>query len=172
MVRVIKSLLPLVAVMFLLAGTVAAQKTGFIDSEKIKQNYPEWVKAEEQFQTEMKAWEDEAVRMEQELREAIDEYDKQRLVLSAEKKAEKEAAITAKDQALNSYTREISGPGGRAEQRMNELVKPLLEKIQAAIEKLAIEENYDMVFNSNGLAYAREELDVTDKVIEILESED
>ena len=172
MIRLFKSVLLLMTAICLLSGAAAAQKIGFIDSEKIKVSYPEWGKAEEKFQTEMNAWETEAARMEQDLREAYNEYDKQKLVLSAEKKAEKEAAISAKEQALASFTKEISGPGGRAEQRMNELVKPLMEKIQAAIEKLAIDENYDMVFNSAGLAYAREELDVTDRVIEILESED
>jgi Skp family chaperone for outer membrane proteins len=102
----------------------------------------------------------------------IQDYEKQKLILSAEKKLEREAAINAKDQALASFTREISSPGGRAEQRMNELVKPLYEEITSAIEKVAIEEDYDFVFNSNGLAYAKKELDITDKVIEILESGD
>jgi outer membrane protein len=172
MIRPVKLLVVVVALMAISGGTALAQKYAFIDSEKIKQNYKEWARAEDQFNTEMKAWEDEAGRMERELREAVDEYEKQRLILSAEKKAEKEAAINAKDQALASFTKEISGPGGRAESRWMELVKPLYEKIQAGIEKLAIEENYDMVFNTAGLAYAKENLDVTDKIIEILESED
>lgn len=172
MVKLTKAMLPIMAILIILASTANAQKYGFIDSEKIKQNYREWVKAEEQFQTDMRAWEEEMMRMEQDLKDAISEYEKQRLVLSADKKAEKEASINAKDQALASFTRDISGPDGRAERRMNELVRPLLEKIQSAIEKLAIEENFDMVFNSAGLAYAREELDITDRVIEILESEE
>ncbi len=170
--KLVKIILITAAAVLVMAGIAAAQKYGFIDSEKIKQNYKEWAKAEEQFDTEMKAWEQEATQMEQELNEAYQEYERQKLILSAEKKAEKEAAINAKNEALNSYTREISGPGGKAERRMSELVKPLYEKIQAAIERLAIEENYDMIFNSAGLAYAREELDVTDKIIEILESEE
>lgn len=154
------------------SGAVSAQKLGFIDSEKIQLNYKEWTKAQEQFNTEMKAWQDQAAQMETELKTMFDEYDKQKLILSAEKKAEKEATLNAKEQALQAYTRDISGPGGRAEKRMQELSKPLYEKIQAAIEKLAIAENYDFVFNSAGLAYAKKELDVTDKVIEILESGD
>ena len=172
MVRLFKITALFVSMVLLSGGVASAQKLGFIDSEKIQHNYKEWAKAQEQFNTEMKAWEDEAARMEQELREAVDEYQRQKLILSAEKKAEKEAAINARDQALASFTREISSPGGRAEKRMAELVKPLYEKIQAAIEKLAIEENYDFIFNSAGLAYAKKDLDVTDKVIEIIESED
>ena len=170
MSKIIKLVILTVGMVALLSGMAAAQKFGFIDSEKIQLNYKEWAKAQEQFNTELKAWEDEAAMMERELRQLIDDYDKQRLILSADKKAEREAAIQAKDQALASFTRDISGPGGKAEKRMSELVKPLYEKIQAAIEKLAIEENYLFIFNSSGLAYAKQENDVTDKVIDILES--
>lgn len=156
--------------LFLLGATAAAQKFAFIDSEKIQASYKEWVKAQEQFNTEYQAWEDEANRMQQELQDMIDEYKLRENILSADKKTEREAAIAAKEQALASFTREISAPGGTAEQRMNQLVKPLYEKITAAIEKVAIDDNYDFVFNSAGLAYAKKELDITDKVIEILES--
>jgi len=172
MFRIFKAALLGLAIAAVLGGTAMAQKAAFIDSEKIQSNYKEWVKAQEQFNTEFKAWEDEAAQMEGQLRQMIDDYEKQKLILSAEKKLEREAAINAKDQALASFTREISSPGGKAERRMNELVKPLYEKITVAIEKVAIDENYDFVFNSAGLAYAKKELDITDKVIEILESGD
>jgi len=153
----------------LFGGTAMAQKAAFIDSERIQAEYKEWAKAQEQFNTEFQAWEQEATVMETDLKQLMDEYDKQKLILSADKKTEREAAISAKEQALASFTREISGPGGKAERRMNELVKPLYEKITAAIERVAIEQNYDFVFNSAGLAYAKKELDITDKVIEVLE---
>ncbi len=159
-----------IGILALLSGTVLAQKAAFIDSEKIQANYKEWVKAQEQFNTEFKAWEDEAAQMEQDLRQLYDEYERQKLILSADNKLEREAIIGAKEQALASFTRDISSPGGKAEKRMNTLVKPLYEKITAAIETVAIEEDYDFVFNSAGLAYAKKDLDITDKVIEILES--
>jgi outer membrane protein len=155
----------------MLAGpTIAQGRFAFIDSEKIQTNYKEWGKAQEQFNTELRAWEDEAKKMQQELNDMIREYDQQRLILSADKKAEKEAAIDAKQEALNSFTKQISGPGGKAETRMSDLVRPLYDKITAAVEKVAIEENYDFVFNSDGLVYGKKELDITDKVIDILES--
>ena len=163
-------ILTFVAVALLLTSSAMAQKFGFVDSERIQNNYKEWVRAQDQFNTELQAWEDQASEMEKDLRDMVNEYDKQKLILSAEKKAEREAAITAKQQALQAFTRQVSGPGGQAEQRMQELVKPLYERIQAAIEQIAIEGNYDFIFNSEGLAYARQELDVTDKVLEILES--
>jgi len=172
MFRSIKVIFLFVIAAMFLAGTASAQEMGFIDSERIQAEFKEWSKAQEQFNTEFQAWEEEAAEMEQELREMIDEYEKQKMILSAEKKKEREALITAKEQALSSFTQRISSPGGEAERRMNELVKPLYEKITAAIEQVAIEEDLDFVFNSNGLAYGKKDLDITDKVIDILESGD
>ncbi|MFH1699836.1 MAG: OmpH family outer membrane protein [Candidatus Zixiibacteriota bacterium] len=152
-----------------LGGNVLAQKLAFVDSERIFATYTEWTRAQEQFQTEMKGWDDEASLMQSELQNMYTEYEKQKLILSADKKAEREAAIVAKEQLLQAFTRDVSAPGGRAERRQSELAQPLLEKITAAIEKVAIEDNIEFVFNSTGLAYGKKELDITDKVLDILE---
>jgi outer membrane protein len=146
-------------------------KFGYVDSERIFAEYDEWVKAQEEFNTQYKAWDDEAKEMQKALEDLTDEYEKQKLILSDEKKKEREAQISTKREALDVFTREIFGPSGKAERKNNELVKPLLDKINAAIEKLATEGNYDFIFTSAGLAYAKKDYDVTDKVIEILGEE-
>ncbi len=158
---------------FLLASAVSAQvgKYGYVDSDKIFAEYKAWVKAQEEFNTEYKAWDDEAKKMQKELEDMVVEYEKQKLILSAEKKKEREAQIEAKRSALDAYTKEIFGPAGTAERKNNELVRPLLEKINAAIERVATEGNYDFIYNSAGLAYAKKDYDVTDKVLQILEEE-
>ncbi|MCX6827302.1 MAG: OmpH family outer membrane protein, partial [candidate division Zixibacteria bacterium] len=101
---------------FALASTGLAQtgKVGYVDSDKIFSEFKEWAKAQDQFNTEYKAWDDEAKGMQKELEDMIVEYDKQKLILSADKKKEREAAIEAKRQALDSYTKDVFGPAGRA----------------------------------------------------------
>lgn len=145
-------------------------KIGFIDDQKIKDNYKEWNRAQEQWQLEQKAWTDEAQNKETELNEMMDEYDKQKLILSEEKKKEREAAIRAKQDALDAYTRQIFSPGGTAEQKQMELIGPLLDRVNKAIENIALEENYDVVFTlQSGLGYIKETYDITDKVLEELD---
>ncbi|MFH2037397.1 MAG: OmpH family outer membrane protein [Candidatus Zixiibacteriota bacterium] len=158
---------------FALSSLATAQtgKMGYIDSDKIFAEYEDWTRAQEEFNTEYKAWEDEAKNMQTDLEDMIQEYEKQKLILSVEKKAEREAQIKAKQSALDAYTREIFGPNGTAERKNNTLVKPLLEKINAAIEKVSTDENYDFVFNSAGLAYAKKGYDITDKVLKALTEE-
>jgi outer membrane protein len=160
-------------VVLILASSGYAQiaKFGYVDSDRIFAEFKEWGKAQEEFNIQYKAWDDEAKTMQKELEEIMTEYEKQKLILSAEKKKEREAVIDTKRQALDSFTKDIFGPAGTAERKNNELVKPLLEKINAAIERAATEGNYDFVYNSSGLAYAKKEYEMTDKVLKLLEAE-
>lgn len=152
-------------------GNAQALKIGYIDDDKIKENFPAWIRAQEQWEVERKAWEDEANTKQTELQDMMDEYDKQKLILSEEKKKEREAAIRVKKEALDAYTRQVYGPGGTAEQKQMSLIGPLLDRVNQAIQMVAEEENYDIIFTmQSGLGYIKPVFDITDKVLEKLES--
>lgn len=146
-------------------------KIGYVDDAKVLQNYEAWTKAEEQFQTEVRAWDEEAQRMYQAYVEDSLDFERQRLILSADRKVERRAEIGAKRQATESFTKDIYGPNGTAERKKAGLTKPLVDNMNAAIVKVASDGNYDVIFNSSGLAYINPAFDITDKVIEILSQE-
>nr|MBN2277889.1 OmpH family outer membrane protein [candidate division Zixibacteria bacterium] len=152
-------------------GQAQIGKVGYIDSDRIFAEYKDWAKAQEEFNTLYKAWDDEAKEMQKAYEDMTTEYEKQQLILSPDKKKEREAAIEAKRQSLDAFTRDVFGPSGRAERKQSELVKPLLDKINTAIERVATEGNYDFIFNSGGLAYAKQDFDITDNVLDILEEQ-
>ena len=159
-------------VVFALLGTVAnAQglKIGFVKDDAIKQQYTGWQRAQEQWELESKAWDDEALSKKQEIDDLLLEYEKQKLILSDDKKREREAAIGAKKEALDAYTRQVFGPNGTAERKNQELLRPILENIQTAIEAVAIEGNYDLILTLQSVAYIKESYDVTDEVLTRLE---
>ena len=152
------------------ASQAQGVKLGFINDEKIKTSYPDWPRAQDQMNIEMKAWDDEAVSKQTELEELVQEYDKQKLILSEDKKREREAAIRVKREALDAFTRQVYGPGGSAERKQMELMEPLLERINTAIQLVAEEGDYDVVFTlQSALGYVKPTLDITDKVLEKLE---
>ncbi len=158
-----------------LSTQVEAQgmKIGFVRDDVIKDNYKAWQRAQEQWETEQKAWEDEASTKQQELQDMVSEYEKQKLILSEDKRREREAAIRTKQESLDAYTRQIYGPNGTAERTQQTLIVPLLERVTKAIELIAIEGNYDVVFTmQSGLGYIKETYDLTDKVLERLETLD
>ncbi len=148
-----------------------AVKIGYLDDQKVLQNYDAWNKAKEQFETEMKAWEDEANRMMQNyVRDSV-EFEKQKLILSKERRIERSAEIAAKRTALESFTKDVFGQNGQAERKNTTLTKPLLDNMMAAVRTVATEGNYDVIFNSSALAYINPAFDITDKIIEALANE-
>ncbi|MCD6250325.1 MAG: OmpH family outer membrane protein [candidate division Zixibacteria bacterium] len=170
--KIIFTLLSLVPLLALFGDASHAQgvKIGFINDEQIKESYPEWVRAQEQMEIEMKAWDDEATTKQAELEELVTEYEKQKLILSDEKKREREAAIRAKKEGLDAYTRQVYGPGGTAERKQMDLISPLLERVNNAIQLVAEENGFDVIFTlQSGLGYIKPTLDVTDKVLNKLE---
>ena len=158
------------------AASASAQnmKIGYIDDEKIKAEYKEWQRAQDQWEIEQKAWDDEAMAKQTELEEMITDYEKQQLILSDEKKREREATIRAKRDALDAYTRQIYSPGGTAENKQMQLIGPLRDNINTAIDLVATEGGYDIIFSlaQSGLAFIKPEYDVTDKVLEQLDKLD
>jgi outer membrane protein len=160
--------------LFLASGDSAqAQgvKLGWINDNKIQAGYPEWTRAQEQMDIEMKAWDDEAAAKKTELEELLADYDKQKLILSEEKKKEREATLRVKKDALDAFTRQVYGPNGSAETKQMELIKPLLDKINQAIQLVAEEGGYDVVFTlQSNLGYIKPSYDLTDKVLAKLET--
>ncbi len=168
------ALLGFAALLVLSAATtdVAAQglKVGWVNDQKIQVAYPDWARAEEQLRIEIKAWEDEAIEMQQTLQDLVSEYEKQKLILSEEKRAEREATIITKKENLDAYTRTTFGPGGKAEKRQESLMIPLVNKVTRAIEMFSEAEGYDVIFtNESGLGYINPSLEVTDQILEYLD---
>lgn len=168
----ITMLLAVSAVMLIANSSASAQalKIGYVLDTAIQSSYKAWQRANDLWETERKAWDAEGQNKQQELQDLIAEYEKQRLILSDEKKKEREAAIRTKQEALDAYTRQIYGPGGTAERKQEELLTPLTENIRKAIEAVANDGGFDIIFTmQSNLGYIRPTLDVTPKVLEYLE---
>jgi len=161
-------------ILFLMAGTGWAQgKIGYVDSQRIFGELPEYKEAEAKFNKEVEDWEAQATDMKSEIDSIVAEKEKNSLVWSATKKQEVENNLTAKQDTLQQYLDITFGPSGKAEKRMNELSQPLKERVIAVIRRIAIEKDFDMVFDASvvSIAFAKESLDLTDDVISEISKE-
>jgi len=145
-------------------------KIGYIDSYRIRKDFKEFAEVQTKFDKEVAAWQAELDSVRQDLEAAGEEYQRQRLILSEEARKRKEEELRGAEQKFQEQTNSTFGPDGKAERRNAELVKPILDKINAVLEKVAIENNYDYIFDAvNGnIAYAKKELDLTDLVLQEL----
>jgi len=155
--------------MILLATVVAAEelKIGYVDSQRIFAEFQEYQDAQAKFDKDVETWNGQAEQMKSEVDQLLAELEGQSLILSAEKKKEKETYLKAKQDTLRQYLDATFGPEGKAEKRMAELSKPVRDKVLEVIERVAIENNYSIVFDAGtvNIAYAKKSLDITDEIL-------
>jgi len=153
----------------MLATVVAAEelKIGYVDSQRIFAEFQEYQDAQAKFDKDVEVWNVQAEQMKLEVDQLLEELEGQSLILSAEKKKEKETFLQAKQDTLRQYLDATFGPEGKAEKRMAELSKPVREKVLEVIERVAIENNYSVIFDAGtvNIAYAKKSLDITDEIL-------
>lgn len=162
-----------VAMLMLLgANSASAQlKMGYIDSQKILEKYKEAQDAQKQLQDLNKRWEDEAKSMQQELQNKLEELESQALLLSDERKKEKETELQNLNIRLQQFQQEKWGNQGEVFSKRAELMQPIIDKINATIKKIGTDEKFDYIFdvvNGNILHVSATQPDLTDKVLEEL----
>jgi len=153
------------------AATAKDLKIGYIDSDRILEEYSEFQEARNKLQEEEQAYINEAGTLEEVVNSMREELAAQSLMLSTESRAEKEERLAANEQELNNFRRETWGEGGKLFTRNLELSRPILEKINAAIETISEQDGYDMVFDaaSGNIVYAQPQHDITQLVLDELE---
>jgi outer membrane protein len=90
--------------------------------------------------------------------------DKMNLLSDKEKEAKKDDLDT-KIKALQDYDRQRQAD---LRKEQDEKMKEILKDIEDAVKKYSEKEGYTMVFNDRVLVYQTKDLDITDKILEIL----
>lgn len=154
-------------------GEAADLKIGYIDSQQIFRAYKGTADAQAKLDTEVAEWEKKAEDMRVEIEDLQKELEAQSLLLSEEKKKEKEQTLQGKYAEYQQFVTSIWGPQGEAVKRNEELTQPIIEKIDTILKKIAEDEDYTFIFDAVGgaLVYAKPTFDLTEQVIEELNKE-
>jgi outer membrane protein len=171
-----RSIVPvLLTVTFAAALNVRAEmKIGFVDYQYIFSKYEGTKEAQAKYDKEVQKWDQEASKRQKEIKELKEHIDKNSLILSAERKKALEDSLRGLqanyDQFLQSKYNEKRG---EVLVKNTELVKPIVDKIQLIIEKIAKEENYDFILDrrAGAVLYGKSAYDLTERVLTLLNKE-
>jgi outer membrane protein len=155
--------------MMLITKAVPAQqlKIGYVDVERLKTEYKDFQDAQEKFNRQLAMWQSQADTLQKEILALQEEMDRQSSLLTEAKKKEKQQKLVAKQKEYQEFASKVLGPEGEAARRERELSKPLIDKINAIIQLVAIRDGYSFILDSSGgdVLYASQELDLTDEVL-------
>jgi outer membrane protein len=163
-------------VLGLLPSAVGAQqplKLGYVDSNKIIEATPGVTEAKASYEKQAQQWKTTLETKRKELTGLYEEYQKQAAILSPEKKTEKQQAILQKEREMQEYFQTKFGPQGEANAKEKELLRPIYDRINKAIEEVRAEEKYSLIFDlqAGALAAGDPSLDLTEKVIARLKTQ-
>ncbi|MFA6570614.1 MAG: OmpH family outer membrane protein [Bacteroidota bacterium] len=158
---------------FVLAGLIItnneakAQKVAFIASDIIRQYLPEAKQGDQRLNSIVDEWKRELDVMDQNISILENDIKKNRLVWTDEEKQDKEKELEAIRRDRLVFAKNKFESNGEYDKTVTEIMKPIEEKIYAAVQEVAVEEGFDIVFDKSvqPLPYCNFKYDLTVKVL-------
>ena len=154
-----------VATLFLTSLSAYADlKVGFVQVDKILQEAPQTIESNKKLEKEFSARTDKLKADVKSLKERETSFSKDALTM-------KDSERDSKDKALSQARVEVQRKERELREdiniRRNEELGGLQEQINKAVTSVAKAESFDLVLY-NGVAYASEKIDITDKILKSL----
>lgn len=167
-----KNIFIFIVLFFAFTGITKAQlKIGFVDSDTIMDKLPDAQDAQQKLDAMIKEWQSELNKLEKNWKDKYEDYEKRKLIMSDQTRAEAEAELVKLETTMNDYRQKKFGTSGELFVKQDEVMKPIQNRVFDAIKKVAEEEDFDFVFDRSGdilFLYAKDKYDITNLVLEKL----
>ena len=151
--RVTKSLSLLFLLAAMAAMPVQAQKIGYVDQQAVLVSMPEMQEVQQQVQQEMKQQQRELQQQRQQFQKRVKQFQQQQSLLDDSARAERERELQKRSQELRRAAQQRQQ---QMQKKRRKMMQPLLEKLQGAIDKVAAQQELDMVLRRQVLLYEDE----------------
>ena len=142
-------------------------KIGYIDSNEIMSSFQEVKQVQVDLEKVQRRLENEMKNLMTGLDSLNQDYERQRLLMSETRRQEKENEIFNMEKSAQKFQLEKFGPEGEIYKKQNNLLKPVLGKIDEAIQKVGSDRGYDYILDamSGALLYALDSHNLTEDVM-------
>ena len=163
-----KKLLFLTVCSMLLATASQAQRYAVIDSKYILEKLTDYKDAQKKLDQFSEQWQQEIDQKQALVDKMIKDYDAEQVMLSDELKKKREDELYNKEKELRDLQKKRFGFEGDLFKKRQELIKPIQDKVYNAVQKLAVDRQYDFILDkSEGITviFADPKLDKSDDVL-------
>lgn len=150
---------------------VYGQKFGYVDTDYILNQMPEYAEAKAEIDKISKTWESEIQEMYKEIQAMEASLRAEEVLLTKEMKDDRYKEIDRKWNEVKEYQKKIFGFEGLFFLKKKELIKPVQDQVFEAVETVAKKHRLQIVFDKSGdlvMIYTDPVHDYTDYVLEEL----
>lgn len=155
----------------LFGGAVNAQRYAIIDSKYILDKIPDYRDAQKRLDQFSELWQQEIDQRQTALTKMFRDYDAEQIMLPDDLKKKREDELFNKEKELRDLQKKRFGFEGDLFRKRQELIKPIQDKVYNAVQKLAVEKQYDFILDkSEGITviFADPKLDRSEDVLKNL----
>jgi Skp family chaperone for outer membrane proteins len=127
-------ILIIIALLALASPSLFSQGVGFVNSEAVRQKFPEAEQAEQLIQTIVDEWKLEIKAMTEQISKLEYDIKKNRLIWSDEERQKNETALADLQKEKTDFTTEKFSPGGEFDKLVKKIMAPVLEKLNVAVQ--------------------------------------
>lgn len=156
------------ACFFALAAGVQAQRYGIVDTKYILDKMPEYKDAQKKLDQFSEQWQKEIEDKQAALDKMYKDFDAEQVMLSDALKKKRQDEIFVREKEVRELQRKRFGFEGDLFKKRQELVKPIQDKVFNAIQKIAVNKQYDFILDkSEGITviFADPKLDKSEDVL-------
>ncbi len=144
-----KKLLILATCFLLFATASNAQRYAVIDSKYILDKLPEYKEAQKLLDQFSEQWQQEIDQKQALVDKMFKEYDAEQVMLSDVLKKKREDELYNKEKELRDLQKKRFGFEGDLFKKRQELIKPIQDRVYNAVQKLAVDKQYDFILDKS-----------------------
>jgi len=159
-------------ILFLITSTLLYSqrgvKIGYIDTEYILENLPEYIQISKRLEQKAGEWKNEIEERSRKIQIKKESLNSERILLTKDMIEEIEDNIMYDEEQLNEYQQKRFGPRGDLIIQKQQLIQPIQDQIFNALRELAKSRDYDFIFDKSAdivMLYSDKRYDLSDQIL-------
>ncbi|WP_033957787.1 OmpH family outer membrane protein [Psychroserpens jangbogonensis] len=143
-------------------------RIGYIDTEYILQNIPEYQQATTQLEQKVQQWKTEIEQRLSSVEQKKNQLENESVLLTKELYDERLEDISYEEADILDYQQKRFGPSGDLMIQKKQLIQPIQDQIFAAVQEIAGNKKYDFIFDKSAdvvMLYSAERFDISELII-------
>jgi outer membrane protein len=162
----------LLTITLIAASSMQAQRYAFIDTDYILEQIPAYQEAQAEIDAQAEKWQKQIQARYDEIEKMYTAYKGEQVLLTPDMKKVKEQEIIQKEKDAKDFQKQKFGVEGDLFKLRQELIKPIQESVFEAVQKMAEQKSYAVIFDkaasSSAIIYASPKYDQSEEILQRL----
>ena len=155
--------------------SLIGQKFGYVDTKYILNQLSEYNEVKSEIDKLAKGWTQEIMEMDKDVETLEAKYKAEEILLTVDMRKDRQLEIERRRNEIKTYQQQIFGAEGQYFLKKKELIKPVQDKVYAAVDRVSKNNRIQIMFDKAGdlvMIYTDPIHDYTDFVLEELNLND